>query len=191
MSVSLFTATLPQHGVRAVVFDGGCINAPNEGGDTPLLCALRRRVGLDSIRELVRLGARTDLVSRDGVSPLRLAVQHPNPAVLQLLIDVGADPNAPRHRTSALHAAVHLDLRQSVAMLLDSGADPNHEGERGYLPLFYARSRHGALQLIAGGANPYLRNRGGVSAVEHWQQHGMTQALDALAGPRPALRVVS
>lgn len=191
MNASLFNATSAKHITRAVVFEGADPNARNEGSDTPLLCALRRRVGVDTLKELVRLGARTDLVSLDGVSPVLLAVSHPHPAVLEMLLEVGANPNAPRGHTGPLHAAVHLDLRDRVATLLAAGADPNHEGHRGRMPLFLARCRHGALQLIEAGANPYLRNRAGVSAVEHWEQHGHTQALDALNHPQPVLRGVS
>lgn len=158
-AVDLFAATAPKHITRAVVFEDADINARNEAGDTPLLSALRRRVSVATLRESVRLGARTDLVSRDGASPLMVAVGHPS--------------------------------IEALAFLLEVGADPNHTGFHGQTPLFLARSRHGALQLIEAGANPHLRTKLGISAVEHWTRHGYTQPLNALAGRGPGLRVVS
>jgi hypothetical protein len=102
--------------------------------------------------------ARANAVSGDGWTPLHLATE---PAVLQVLLDAGADI----HRRSsnaiantALHGhafAGHLD---AVRFLLERGADPNvrcgwtalhHAADRGDRALVELLLKHGADATIA------------------------------------------
>lgn len=187
----VFVATSPKDVVRALAFEGEDANGRDKEGDTPLTSAIKRRAGLAVIQELVRLGARSSLPDGSGASPLFLSMAHPDPNVLKHLLDVGADPNRPRSRATALHAAAYAGLADRIAILLEAGADPNHQGSHGITPLFLARSGASARQLIEGGGNPRLRTRSGKSAIEYWRE-SKSQALEALSprSGRPQLMVV-
>ncbi|MBN8517859.1 MAG: ankyrin repeat domain-containing protein [Candidatus Accumulibacter sp.] len=55
------------------------------------------------VKELLRLGADSNARSRDGSSPLIVAVLHMDTEMLRLLLDAGADPNAvPMHASDEL-----------------------------------------------------------------------------------------
>lgn len=187
----IFRATSPKHVVRALAFEGEDANGRDADGDTPLTCAIKRRASFSVIQELVRLGARTGLPDGKGATPLFLCMAHPDPNVLKHLLGVGTDPNHPRSRPTALHAAAYAGLADRIAMLLEAGADPNHQGNHGITPLFLTRDGRTARQLIQGGGDPHLRTRSGKTAIEHWRA-SQSNALDALvpATGRPPLQVI-
>jgi hypothetical protein len=87
-------------GMRAQVAGGFDINGHDGLGDTVLqhviaaldCCPelLRQQV----VSEMLRLGADPGAIGRDGASPLFLAAMNMDCALLRLLLDAGADPNA-------------------------------------------------------------------------------------------------
>jgi ankyrin repeat protein len=87
-------------------------------------------------------------------SALHSAIRHlPEPAMLRLLIDHGAELDAvDGDSNTPLNFAVRDDRLDLAEVLLEAGAGPNAETERGYRPLQFARSdemrellrRHGA-----------------------------------------------
>ena len=83
--------------------------------------------------------------SYDRSTPLIIAAmtEHANPAVLQQLINVGADIN---HKCgsglSALHLVVECNDILFVRLLLQNGADPNLKNKNGSTPLFIAAASH-------------------------------------------------
>ncbi len=136
--------------------------------------------------------ARANAVSGDGWTPLHLATE---PAVLQVLLDAGADLQ--RRATNAIgntalhgHAfAGHLD---AVRFLLERGADPNlrcgwtalhHAADRGDRAMVEVLLKHGADASIAddqGRLPGDLARAHGHSAV--------APLLPAAVGPRSETR---
>ncbi len=125
-----------------------------------------------------------------GHSPLFSAASQGYTDIVQLLLDHGADPNAPEHnapRGHALYEAVAGNHLETAKLLLDHGADPNAPVESSGVPLSQALGqgkneeminllyRHGATADISMyvlldnipvvgellGADPGLANYGG------------------------------
>ena len=94
------------------------------GSETALMFAAR--VGdLDSARLLVAAGARVNDADAWGVSATSLAAHSDYCALVEFLLEKGADPNAAAPGFTALHEAImHRDERM-VGALLAHGADAN------------------------------------------------------------------
>lgn len=86
--------------MRALVAGGFDINGYDRQGDTILqhviaaleFCPALRRCQV--VSEMLRLGADPGAVGRDGASPLFQASMNMDSALLRILLDAGADPNA-------------------------------------------------------------------------------------------------
>jgi uncharacterized protein len=121
--------------------------------DPPLdvfeLAALGRGVDLAQ-----RLSADPTLVraaSADGYSPLHLAAFFGRAGCCAVLLDRGADPNAPARNASVvrpIHSAAAARSETIVAMLLERGADPNTTQRGGYTAL-HAAAHNGDVRLAA------------------------------------------
>lgn len=101
-----------------------------------------------------------------GPGILRLtAVATSNPAIVRLLLQAGADPNAPSDFGSTpLHSGVQNSNPVVTSHLLAAGADPNVMNNEGYTPLHFAHlnpnARVTVLLLEAGGDPETLSNDG-------------------------------
>lgn len=87
--------------------------------------------------------------STDGFTPLHLAAFFVQPAAVALLLDCGADVGAVARNpmeVQALHSAVAGRDAESVRLLLAAGADPNARQRGGWTPLMGAR-RHGDTEV--------------------------------------------
>lgn len=94
------------------------------GGETPLLFAAR--VGeLGSARLLVASGASVNDQDAWGVSALVLAAHSGYRALVEFLLEQGADPNSSAAGFTALHEAIMRRDEAMVAALLARGAAPN------------------------------------------------------------------
>lgn len=115
-----------------------------------------------------------------GDTPLHGAAARHDPALVRTLLAAGADVNA-RNRRGAqpLHYAVDampgsrcwdpVAQRETVALLLAARADPNAIDKNGTSPLHRAvRNRCAAAveELLAGGADPQLKNGRGSTAID-------------------------
>jgi ankyrin repeat protein len=123
-----------------------------QGGYTPLLFAARQG-DVESARILLAAGASANDTAPFGLSALTLAAHSGNGPVAQLLLEHGADPNAPGVGYTALHAAILRGDQAVVRALLDRKADANAP----VIEASYARRTSADYQLPKSvvGATPY------------------------------------
>lgn len=131
-------------------------------------------VAADDMRESQEI-----IAHRAAFHRLHTAVRVGDPRAVEAALAAGADVN----RSSALELAVLIEQTDMVDLLIERGADINRAGPSGDLPLAVA-ARRGRLemmqQLIDKGADPRLRDRRGLSAMDHAQRHGHTEAVRLL-----------
>lgn len=125
--------------------------------------------------------------SADGFPALGLAVFFGHHAIAALLVERGADVNAPSRnalQVQPLHSAVAANDETSTRLLLEHGADVNAPQRDGYTPL-HESAQNGNLAitdlLLAGGADRSARLSDGRTprdlAVEHGHA-GVARRLD-------------
>jgi ankyrin repeat protein len=131
-----------------------------------------------------------DACSPDGFSPLGLAAFFGRPEVLKLLLNEGADPDAPSRnamRVTALHSAAAnrepaLSLRM-VETLLRAGANPNARQHGGWTPLQQAAA-HGRAEIVAlllsHGADRTMQSDDGQTAADKARERGFREVAERL-----------
>lgn len=144
---------------------------------------------VESVRALLASGAEPD---PEGIAtPLYFAAQGRHLAIVELLLERGADPNARSDWGTPLHIAARRGHIGVAKILLQHGADPNAKGgELDNTPLHNA-AYVGATQmgrlLIAQGADVNARNKEFEPPVHLATERGRLQiaALLRKAGARP------
>ncbi len=123
--------------------DPASVNSFAPDGFTPL--GLASFFGHPGIVEfLLNAGAQVNQASKNptNVAPIHSAAASRNAAILRLLLDRGADPNARQDSGFVpLHSAAANDDRESAALLLSRGADLNAKADNGKTPADFARDR--------------------------------------------------
>jgi ankyrin repeat protein len=108
---------------------------------------------VDRLRELLDADAGAARSwSPDGFTSLHYAVYFDGAEATRLLIERGADIEAPSSNTEfarearPLHSAVAAGNREAAIVLLEAGADPNARQHEGFTPLM-AAEQSGDLEL--------------------------------------------
>lgn len=105
---------------------GTDVNALNTVGESALMMAALKG-NIDGATLLLERGAQ---VNKSGWTPLHYAATGPEPALVRLLIDRGADLNAGSpNGTTPLMMAAQYGSEDSVKLLLERGADPKRRND--------------------------------------------------------------
>ena len=96
---------------------------------------------LEIIKHLIEHGADwDDQVNPLGITPLHVAALAGKVAVVDFLLQLGADPNKPtKHGDYAIHMASKKGHLEVVKILVESGGKCNIKDSKGNLPIKYAR----------------------------------------------------
>ncbi len=128
---------------------------------TELKYADRRFKAVEAILKSKDAEKRVAETNADGQTPLHFAIYAGDgPAFVDVLLEAGADPNAPLFGKSPLWSALTLDDENSTLValtLLDYGADPNATTPDGETALHCAASRGNfwvVQRLLESGADP-------------------------------------
>jgi hypothetical protein len=131
--------------------------------------------GIDDMEKMLRImmsrGADVD-VDVDAMSPLVLAAMN-NPTMLEALLGLGADANAP----GAVVAAIGRHGPHGLRLLLAAGADPNQKGPGGTPAMFKAAQAGDVLSLEA------LLDAG--ARVESHDEKGLSALMRAVGASSP------
>jgi ankyrin repeat protein len=152
--------------------------------DSPLLRAVYND-DAKTAAELVRSGADVKAANRYGVTPLSVACETGNPAMVELLLKAGADPNGalPGSET-ALMTASRTGRLDAVKVLLAHGADVHaKESKRGQTAVMWASAEGHAdvvETLIAAGADFRARLDSGFTALLFAAREGKKDVVRVL-----------
>ncbi|XP_061554800.1 ankyrin repeat family A protein 2 isoform X1 [Phycodurus eques] len=148
----------------------------NEVSSTPLLVHSLSIHQLAAQGEMVFLASRIEqetvinVQDEEGFTPLMWAAAHGQIAVVEFLLQNGADPNLlAKGRESALSLACSKGYTDIVKMLIDCGVDVNEYDWNGGAPLLYAV--HGnhircVELLLESGADPTVESDSGFNAMD-------------------------
>ena len=131
------------------------------------------------------MGPTVNGINRYGVSAIMLACANGNAAIIQWLLDAGADANAasPEGQTCLMSAAATGDL-QATRVLLIHGADVNAiEKWKGQTALMWAVSEGHARvaeALVEAGADVGARSKSGFTALLFAVRQGSIEAVRVL-----------
>jgi uncharacterized protein len=109
--------------VRALLQQKANVNAAQVDGTTALHWAVQAN-DLETADLLIRAGAKVSAANREGATPLMLASVNGNAAMLQRLLQAGADPNAAltKFGDTALMMTARTGKADAVRVLLDHAA---------------------------------------------------------------------
>src|SRR5579863_2579565 len=112
--------------VRTLLQQKADVNAPQVDGTTALHWAVEANDS-ELADLLLRDGAKASAANKAGATPLLLATQNGNAAMIGRLLTAGADPNAPLTKTgdTALMMAARTGKADAVKVLLDHKAQVN------------------------------------------------------------------
>lgn len=123
--------------VELLLDHGAAIDAPTEDNTTSLAFAVTYRQ-LETAALLVARGAMVDASESLRAAVLYAAASTYNVGIIQMLLHLGLDVDAPFHGEKALHHIIRFGHVESVEVLLRNGADPSLRAEIGKTSLSIA-----------------------------------------------------
>lgn len=118
---------------------------PNENGETPLMMAALKGADRWAVR-LIEMGAQ---INREGWTPLHYAASGPSAALVKLLLDRGAEVDAPSpNGTTPLMMAAGYGSEEAARLLLERKANAGLRNQRDWSAADFAR-RAGRESLAA------------------------------------------
>ena len=144
--------------VRSLLKQKVDVNAPQGDGSTSLHWAAYRD-DLEMVKLLLAAGANAKVTTREGaITPLLMACQNGNAAMIETLLKAGADANAVKtNGTTPLMMAAASGNADAVKTLLEHGANVNaKESAHGQTALMFAAALNRAAVirvLMANGAD--------------------------------------
>jgi len=133
----LAAASGSQATIQAFIHTGASVNILDYSGYTPLMSAVRRG-DLDGVKLLFGAGAEVDLEVL-SVSPIHVAAEHSNIAMIRFLLESGANSEMPDpNENKPLHAAAKVGNIEVVQELIDCGVDVDPFNDDGATPLHLA-----------------------------------------------------
>jgi ankyrin repeat protein len=119
------------------------VNAPTSDGTTALHWAVYRD-DADLVRQLLKAGAKADVMNDYGSTPLSEAAVAGNPAVIEMLLKAGANVDSPNaDGQTALMVLARTSNIEAAKVLLKRRADVNAaEERRGQTALMWAAAQH-------------------------------------------------
>lgn len=166
--------------LRILLDAGAKANGPSINGEQ-VLHGVVQYGSLEAVEVLLDAGANVNHCDSNGRTPLFVAASSHasgktiDPAVIDLLVARGADPNGGKTHTTPLHVAIDSGLDVHMERLLDNGAALNAKAKYlGRTPLVaaYATGRDELVhKLLARGADRSIADDDGLS-------------LETIVGPR-------
>ncbi len=128
--------------------DCSLMNAERQVAKSPLILAASRR-NLAEVEKLVRAGADVNMATKgDGGTALHMAAQLGQLAIVQCLVQHGADKNkAINEGATTLFMAAQQGHLAIVQYLVQQGADKNKATSDGFTPLYVA-AQNGYLAVV-------------------------------------------
>lgn len=141
----------------------------------------------ENLALLLKSGAdpnrRMSLLGTTPTSPLFVAVDFGDPAVVKLLLDEGANiREKDDDGMTALDWAVVAHRAEAAQVLLAGGADVNAVDRFGYTPLEYATTidfgdADTAAALLGAGADPNIKDKTGKTALQQARNFPYLRAI--------------
>lgn len=134
----------------------------------------------EAVRRLA--GAGLDAPDEKGLTPLVLAIQNSHPELVELLLQLGANPNA--GGWTALHEAALMGDVASVQTLLKFKADPNRREKQNSGTPLHVACFQGQTEicrlLLRAGAQINLRDGEGLTPLFHARDQGHGELVKML-----------
>lgn len=171
--------------IKKLLRRGARINGANSQGITPLLAGCLQ-LDAPMIKSLATLGAdvNASLAGDDDDTLLFVAAQNGNVSVIEALVELGADVNAPNNNsfTPVLVAAQYGHV-EAIRVFAKFGGDVNFPNNDGITPIYIA-AQNGHVEAIKAlvklGANVNTPNSDGATPLFVGVQSGHVEVVKAL-----------
>ncbi|KAF8204217.1 ankyrin repeat-containing domain protein [Mycena galopus ATCC 62051] len=189
LSTALITAVVWSENTetsQSLILEGADVNFldDNLAGAAPLYYAAATRK-LELVRFLLASGADPNMHNNDTSIPVFAAVRGKNMAIVQALVDGGADIHV--RDCELRNVLAHCTSIKLLRFFLERGVDPNNEDEVGGTALHtvcgadHADYEKNFVRLLCEfGAAPDKPNQNGETAVDLAMNNGLTEVVDLL-----------